>query len=360
MPWILRSNRFKVFLLVVVILLILYTLSLLGSVFVLVILSILMTFLLAPVVSALETRGLQRIYGIMAVYLLIALLLFALLRTLLPPVLAQITSLENAVTAPNFAQKLQSMQTEMQNAIPFLKLGDILDKVNQIIIDLTGKWLSIVTSIGSLLLVMIIVPFVTFFFLKDGDLILGRLISLVPNRYFEMTLNVLHKIGVQLGRYIRAWLIEAAIVGALSVIGLSIMGVKYAVIIGVAAGLANLIPYLGPVVGAVPAILVSLIQSGNLSMLLPIVALFVAIRLADDLLIVPIVYSRGASMHPLTVVLLILIAAEVKGVLGMVLAIPLYTVLRVVAKETYWGLESYSVTKTKFQESSKLRKPSPI
>ncbi len=360
MPWILRSNRFKVFLLVVVILLILYTLSLLGSVFVLVILSILMTFLLAPVVSALETRGLQRIYGIMAVYLLIALLLFALLRTLLPPVLAQITSLENAVTAPNFAQKLQSMQTEMQNAIPFLKLGDILDKANQIIIDLTGKWLSIVTSIGSLLLVMIIVPFVTFFFLKDGDLILGRLISLVPNRYFEMTLNVLHKIGVQLGRYIRAWLIEAAIVGALSVIGLSIMGVKYAVIIGVAAGLANLIPYLGPVVGAVPAILVSLIQSGNLSMLLPIVALFVAIRLADDLLIVPIVYSRGASMHPLTVVLLILIAAEVKGVLGMVLAIPLYTVLRVVAKETYWGLESYSVTKTKFQESSKLRKPSPI
>lgn len=147
------------------------------------------------------------------------------------------------------------------------------------------------------------------------------------------------------GRYIRAWLTEAAIVGALSIIGLLLMGVKYAVIIGVAAGIANLIPYLGPVVGAVPAILVTLVQTGNLEMVLPIIVLFVGIRIIDDLVIVPTVYSKGAEIHPLTVVLLILIAAEVGGILGMVLAMPLYTVFRVIARETYWGLESYSITK---------------
>ena len=124
------------------------------------------------------------------------------------------------------------------------------------------------------------------------------------------------------------------------------MGVKYAVIIGAAAGVANLIPYLGPVVGAVPAIIVSFVQTGNGGLFFPIVALFIAIRLLDDIVIVPTVYSRGVSVHPLTVVLVILVAAELKGIVGMVLAIPLYTVFRVIVKETYWGLESYRITKT--------------
>ena len=159
-----------------------------------------------------------------------------------------------------------------------------------------------------------------------------------------MTLNVVYKIGIKLGKYIRSWLIEAAVVGVLSMLGLLFMGVKYSIIIGVAAGIANLIPYLGPVVGAVPAILVTLIQTGNLEMVLPIIGLFVAIRVVDDLIIVPAVYSKGAEIHPLTIVLLILIAAEIGGILGMVLAVPLYTVLSVIAKETYWGLESYSIT----------------
>ncbi len=346
MSWIPHSNRIKVFLIIVGLLLLLWLMFLLGSVFLLVLLSIMLTFLLSPAVDTLETHGFKRVYAILAVYLLTAIVLFALLRTILPPVLSQVTSLEKTVAAPNFADRLKDIQFDLQQTFPFLKLGNLLDTLNRFIVDLTGKSLSILTSIGSAIMVLIIVPFVTFFFLKDGTQIIRNAVSLVPNRYFEMTLNVIHKIGIQLGRYIRSWLTEAAIVGSLAAIGLAILGVKYAVIIGIAAGVANLIPYLGSVVGAIPAILVSLVQIGNLNMFLPIVALFVVIRLTDDLLIGPFVISRGASMHPLTVVLLILVGAEMKGIIGMVLAIPLYTVLRVFAKEAYWGLESYAITKS--------------
>jgi len=196
------------------------------------------------------------------------------------------------------------------------------------------------------LLTLIIVPLVSFFLLKDGESIIQRFVELVPNKYFEMTLNVVHKIGIQLGKYIRAWFTEAAIVGVLSATGLLVLGVKYAVIIGVVAGIANLIPYLGPIVGAAPAIVVSFLQTGHLDMVFPIIFLFAGIRIADDLIVVPAVYSHGVEMHPLTIVLLVLIAAELAGIVGMVLAMPLYTVFKVITKETYWGLESYEITRT--------------
>ena len=338
-----KKNSFKVSLLVVFLLIVLWFLSLLSGVFILLLLSILLTFLLSPVVEALEMRGVKRVYGILIIYLLIAAVILGLLGTLLPPLIAQVASLEEAIRAPGFSQQLQAVQSDLQNKFAFIDFGNISGKVNQILVELASKWLSILTSVGSVVMMLVIVPFVTFFFLKDGDSIIRGIIVLVPNKYFEMTLNVIHKIGIQLGRYIRAWLTEAAIVGVLSILGLLFLGVKYAVIIGIIAGVANLIPYLGPVVGAVPAIVVSFVQTGNFGLLLPIVILFAAIRLVDDIIIVPAVYSRGASMHPLTVVLLILIAAELEGIMGMVLAMPLYTVLRVIAKETYWGLESYSI-----------------
>jgi putative permease len=339
-----KKNSFKVFLLVAIMLFILWFLSLLGGVFALLIISFLLSFLLSPVIEALEVKGVRRVYGILLVYALIAVVIYALLRTLLPPLIDQVASLESAIKSPNFGKQIEAAQAELQAKLPFIDFGDISEKISQVLVRLAGKWLEILTSAGSVLMVLVIVPFMTFFLLKDGDAFVRGFVAIVPNRYFEMTLNVIHKIGVQLGRYIRAWITEAAIVGVISIIGLAVMGVKYAVIIGAVAGVANLIPYLGPVVGALPAIVVSFVQTGNLSMLVPIVVLFVGIRLIDDMVIVPAVYSRGVSIHPLTVVLLILVAAELKGVLGMVLAVPLYTVFRVIAKETYWGLESYGIT----------------
>lgn len=340
-----RRNSVKVSIMVALLLFFFWSLSLLGNVFALLLLSILMTFLLSPVVEMFETRGISRLYGILIIYLVMSLVVAGLLYTLLPPFFAQIMNLDQAIKSPEFNQRLHAAESEMQAKLSFINFGDLSEKVNQMLVELASKWFTILTNVGSVLMLVIIVPFVSFFLLKDGETIIQKFVELVPNKYFEMTLNVVHKIGVQLGKYIRSWFTEAAIVGILSIIGLLIMGVKYAILIGIAAGIANLIPYLGPVVGAVPAIVVSFVQTGSLSLVLPIVCLFVGIRILDDLAIVPTVYSRGAEMHPLTIVLLVLIAAELEGIVGMILAMPLYTVFRVIAKETYWGLESYSITR---------------
>ncbi|MCL5035210.1 MAG: AI-2E family transporter [Bacteroidetes bacterium] len=346
MRTIFEKSSVRVLALVIGLLIAIWILSLLGVVFVMVLVALVMTYVLAPVVDMMETRGLNRVVSILLLYLVIAFFIVGLLSTILPPLIGQVSSLEDAIRSPAFAERLSGIQAELHARVPFINFGDISDQLNRLLIQLAGRWLTILTSAGSAMIMLVIVPFVAFFFLKDGDALIRRFIALVPNRYFEMTLNVVSKIGIQLGRYVRAWLTEAAIVGVLAIIGLSFMGVKYAVIIGAAAGIANLIPYLGPVVGAVPAIIVSFVQTGNAGLFFPIVALFIAIRLLDDIVIVPTVYSRGVSVHPLTVVLVILVAAELKGIVGMVLAIPLYTVFRVIVKETYWGLESYRITKT--------------
>jgi predicted PurR-regulated permease PerM len=120
--------------------------------------------------------------------------------------------------------------------------------------------------------------------------------------------------------------------------------VQYSIVLGLIAGIANLVPYIGPVVGACLAILVSLTQVGNFGMVLPIIIMTVIIRMADDFVVQPLCFSKSIKMHPLTVILLLLLGHEILGVGGMLLAIPLATIIRVSAVESFWGLKNYRIT----------------
>jgi predicted PurR-regulated permease PerM len=159
-----------------------------------------------------------------------------------------------------------------------------------------------------------------------------------------MTLNVLHKISRQLVGYLKGWILDSLIIGTLTIIGLSILGVDYPVVIGTLAGIANLVPYLGPIVGAALAIVVSLTQVGNFGMVGPIIIMTLVIRMLDDFVVQPLCFAKSVDMHPLTVILLLLIGHEMLGVAGMLLAIPLATILKVSAVESYWGLKNYRIT----------------
>jgi predicted PurR-regulated permease PerM len=171
-----------------------------------------------------------------------------------------------------------------------------------------------------------------------------KLIEHVPNKYFEMTLNVLNKIGRDLVGYLKGWILDSVIIGLLTIVGLTILGVQYSVLIGALAGIANLVPYLGPVVGATLAILVSLTQLGNFSMLGNIIIMTLIIRVIDDTVVQPICFAKSIDMHPLMVIVVLIVGHELLGIAGLVVAIPLATVLKVSAQETYWGLKHYSIT----------------
>jgi len=180
--------------------------------------------------------------------------------------------------------------------------------------------------------------------INDNKKIIRGILNIIPNKYFEMSLNIMDKVGRELVSYLRGLILECSIVGGLSMIGFMIIGVPYAMIIGMLTGIANLVPYLGPLAGASLAIIASLTVTGNFQMVLPIALLSIIIRLIDDLVLQPLCFGKSLDMHPVAVVLTLIIGHQLMGVSGMVISIPLATILRVSATETYWGLKHYTIT----------------
>lgn len=309
------------------------------------IISVLVTFILKPLVKLLEFRfGLRRSLAILLVFAVAGSVAVFGVMQLVPLVMSRAQDLYNQFKTFPFDQKLLEASSDLVKSIPFITADQLAEKTRQVMksgIESMGDALQ--NAVG-FLVTLSIVPFVTYFMLAEGDIAIKKLIERVPNKYFEMTLNVLSKIERDLVGYLRGWILDSIIIGILSIIGLLIIGVDYAFIIGAIAGIANLVPYLGPVVGAVPAFLVSLTQFGDFRMLVPIIVLTVTIQAIDNTIVQPICFSKSVDMHPLTVILVLIIGNELMGIAGMILGIPIATILKASAEETYWGLKNYRIT----------------
>jgi predicted PurR-regulated permease PerM len=195
---------------------------------------------------------------------------------------------------------------------------------------------------GDLFIGLFSILFITFFFLKERNLLRSVFTTLTPDPYIDKTRNVLDSIKLLLTRYFIGLLLELILVGSLCAFGFSLLGVKNAIVIGFFAGLFNVIPYLGPLIGG--GMSVSLATLGALEMdfytgILPMIAkvlvVFLVVQLIDNFVFQPLIYSSSVKAHPLEIFLVILAAGSLFGIGGMVLAIPAYTVLRVVAKEFF-------------------------
>ncbi|HLE32030.1 MAG TPA: AI-2E family transporter [Bacteroidota bacterium] len=308
-------------------------------------LSALLAFILKPLVKFLEFRlGLRRSIAILCVFVLGGGSVVLASMKLVPVLIERAQLLYEQFRNFPFQVKLNEAAQDLAKHIPFVDPTTASLKANAMISTVTESIGAAVEDVFSLIAIFAIIPFVTYFVLAEGDAALKNLIQRVPNKYFEMSLNVLNKIERDLVGYLRGWILDSIIIGVLSIAGLWLIGVDYPILIGTVAGIANLVPYLGPVVGAVPAFLVSLTQFGDFRMLVPIIVLSVAIQAIDNIVVQPLCFAKTVDMHPLTVILVLLVGNELMGVAGMLVAIPIATVLKVSIVETYWGLSNYRIT----------------
>ncbi len=341
------SNRpfLKVAGLLAVILVCFWVASFFSGLVITLIVSFLLAFILKPIVKWLEFRlGLRRSLAIAVVFLAAGGAAVFVFMQLMPIIVSTAQSLYAEFAKFNFDEKLNELAVGLAAHIPFVKPQDIVTKAYKAI-ELGRETLnSGVGTFASFAVNLAIVPFITFFVLAEGDAAMKKLVERVPNKYFEMTLNVFHKIGRDLVGYLKGWILDSAIIGVLTMIGLTALGVQYSILLGAIAGIANLIPYVGVAIATTLAVVVSLIQLGNFSKLLWIVMTMLLIRGIDDTIVQPTCFSKSIDMHPLVVIIVLIIGHELLGVAGLVVAIPLATVLRVSAVETYWGLKHYSIT----------------
>ena len=198
---------------------------------------------------------------------------------------------------------------------------------------------SIVGAFGNILVAFLSVFFISFFFLREQGLFDNIIAGMVPTGYEEQTKEAVSITSDLLIRYFVGILLQTTIITVFVSIALSILGVKNAILIGFFAGLMNIIPYLGPVLGTSFGLLITISSNLNepfYAVLLPIIIkvmiVFAIIQLIDNIILQPNIFSKSVKAHPLEIFILIMIAAKVGGILGMVLAIPLYTVFRVVGK----------------------------
>ncbi len=210
----------------------------------------------------------------------------------------------------------------------------------------------IIAFTGQFFIGILAVGFITFFFLYETGSIRNRLIELIPNRYFEVTIAAYNKIERLLSNYLIGLLFQMFSVFSIAALGLSIVGVKYALTIALFAAVANLIPYLGPLLGASFGILVGISTGVDLVstrdylfLVIKIVSVFSIVQLVDNILLQPLIFSKSVKAHPLEIFIIIFAGASLAGIIGMIVAIPVYTVLRVSFSELYEGYRSYAVFK---------------
>ena len=205
--------------------------------------------------------------------------------------------------------------------------------------NIFGAFTSIISLAGNLLISIFSIVFITFFFLRDNDILTNFVVLILPNKYEARIREAVEDITEMLSRYFTGILIQISIITIFVTIGLSILGVKNALLIAIFAALINVIPYLGPIIGAAFGVLITISSNLDISFygeMLPLIGkvvfVFGCMQMLDNFILQPFIFSNSVKAHPLEIFLIILVGAQLAGIPGMILAIPTYTVFRVIAK----------------------------
>lgn len=310
------------------------------------IISCLLAYIVDPAVVFLESRGLGRTSATAILFIIVFLLIFSLSLIFLPVLAMQITAIQDGMDSGEADAVIARLENAFSERFAFLGMKDLdlRNKAHDLMVS-TGDWImGHLLDLVSVVTNLVLIPFTVFFVLKDGREMKKRIIRMVPNRYFEFSMNVLHKMDLQLGNFLRGQFIDAVIFAILSIFALWLLGVKYFLIIGIFAGMANLIPFLGPIAGAAPAIVVSVLDTGNFQLALYVVIAFSLMKLIDDVLIQPVVVAKSVHMHPLIVLLAVIIGGKFFGILGMLLSVPAAGIIKVAVQESVAGFRRYHLS----------------
>ncbi len=313
------------------------------------ILAMILSYILDPVVNRLQRMGLNRTLGITLTLSAVILFVVYVSTNVIPIFVAEMIELTNSLNIENIQRIASQVENRLASEYEFIPDNFLEEKVSGVIIELFdfGRLSTVLSDVvgvfTNIFSAVLVVPFAAFFFLKDGTKIRRDLLTLVPNKYFETSLTLIDKIEKRLGLYFRSVLLQSVLVAFSSWSTLSIAGLDNSLSVGISVGIANTIPYFGPIIGYLLSIIVSIIETGDFSLVLVcIIAIFI-VQMLDNLVFQPFLFSRSADMHPVAILFIILIGAETAGLLGMLVAIPIATVIKITINQVSWSFNNYQV-----------------
>ena len=291
--------------------------------------TVLNVVLLLPVVKFLERRKLNRLTAIVLVFLVSGLIVGLSINGLSRIILSQWTVLAQSI--PTFSNKMIVQIREFESWIQH-QFGLEFDFGLSTMVSEAGSksttWLvshatSILSGIASITL---LVPIFSFFILKDGKHYASEILKLIPAKYYDEVVLTLKKTSKSLGKFIRAKAIEAFLVALLTYIGLLICGAEYAAVLGLIAGLTNILPYIGPFLGYIPAVAL-------LGFNWPVAIVYLVVNAIDMILIFPILVGKLVNLSPLTLLVAVAVGEELYGLIGMLVSVPVAASLKIIYQE---------------------------
>ena len=307
------------------------------------VLAFVLTYLLTPLVDQLERARVPRQMAILIPFFSAALLMAFGIYKVLPLITAQAAALEASLPhyQTDFLALVSHTEQRFKLFFNFYQIDIGLELNNWIMHKTTSVSTALPGILQRSLTVCLLAPLFAFFMLQDGRRVTRTMLQMVPNNHFEMAIYLQHRINDQLARFIRARFLEALIVGIVIWVGLQVIGFPYAGLLALFAAVTNLIPYIGPLIGAVPAMIIALVADGGMIAhsagfsLFIVSSVYLTAQLIDVLFVIPLVVARIVNLHPVTVIIVIIIGAQLMGILGMVISIPVASVLKLTLSTIY-------------------------
>jgi predicted PurR-regulated permease PerM len=295
-------------------------------------------FLLNPVVKFLHRHKVPKSLGILIIYIAFFGLMVLAGVNLVPVISNQFTALGNAL--PGYADQAMEFFEKFSKSSEFKWIQDeqqeLLNTIEEKLIAfantlpnrITGGITQVIGVVTNIAIILVTVPFLLFYMFKDGDRFPQAIARFFPMAYRDEALTILKETGDTLSAYIQGQVTVALAVGTLSFIGYLIIDLPFALVMALIVAVTNIIPYVGPFLGGAPAVIVALFDSPTKALL--VVLVIVIAQQIEGNVLSPLILGKTLDTHPATIIILLLAAGNLAGVLGMILAIPTYAVIKTI------------------------------
>lgn len=315
--------------------------TIIATIFVPVLIGGLLYYVTQPIQAFLEKRGAPRGISILSVFIIIAIVITLFIMVLVPMVTEQVQTLINRMPMiQNQAQQLFTNLMNLRDNLPqsfdmdFENIGqDMIDRGGDILSNIIGNAFSIVSSTVSFFIMIILIPFFYFFMLKDHEKFIPNIVTPFSGTLKQFLTELLYDVDRTLRSFIQGQLLVSSILGVILYIGYTLIGLEYALLLGLLALFLNIIPFVGPWMAFAPAGILAVIQD-------PIMFVWVALitvvaQQIESNLITPNVMGQSLKLHPLTVIVVVLAAGNIAGFIGMLIAIPTYAVVKTIIQNVW-------------------------
>ena len=303
-----------------------------------VILSGLLFYLLNPLVDLMEKYKINRVLAISIIFVIIAVLLIIGLAVAIPNLQRQVV-----IFSQNVPSYLEDADRVIDDLVTKRLPDDFRPQLEQVLAQFSTQatawasnisskavnWVSaLISGTSQVIVALIIMPFMLFYLLRDGKGLRDYITQFLPNKLREPVGKVLSDVNQQLANYVRGQITVAVIVAIMFIIFFKIIGLRYAVALGVTAGVLNLVPYLGSFLAMLPALVLGLIAGPV--MLLKVIIVFIVEQTIEGRFVSPLILGSQLNIHPITILFVLLTSGSMFGIWGVLLGIPIYASAKVV------------------------------